>query len=43
MSRSGSQRHVASRPISLAHLYELRSDAPKLRESEPRFLTGAYL
>jgi hypothetical protein len=39
----GDEEHVASRPMTLADLYELRSDAPKLREPEPRFLTGAYL
>ena len=42
-SRSGGRGHVASRPMTVADLRELRSDAPKLREPEPRFFTGAYL
>jgi hypothetical protein len=39
----GDEGHVASRPMTLADLYELRSDTPRLREPEPRSLTGAYL
>jgi hypothetical protein len=39
----GDEGHVASRSMTLADLYELRSDTPRLREPEPRFLTGAYL
>jgi hypothetical protein len=29
--------------MTLADLYELRSDVPRIREPEPGFLTGAYL
>jgi hypothetical protein len=29
--------------MTLADLCALRSDAPKFREPEPRFLMGAYL
>jgi len=39
----GDEEHVASRPMTLADLYELRSDTPRFREPEPGFLTGAYL
>jgi len=41
-SRSGGLIQDASRLVTLADLYELRSGVPKPRESERRFLTGAY-
>jgi hypothetical protein len=42
-NRSGDLGRVAAKPMTLVNLYELRSDAPKLREAEPRFLTGVCL
>jgi hypothetical protein len=39
----GDDSYVTSSSMSLAELYELRSGTPRLRDPEPRFLTGAYL